>query len=232
MNGAFKLTNDHPHARTVASLAVFGLAAAAATGCVARPTPQYQQSQIASQPASPGTSARSSADPPARAASSAAETWAFSPENHPAEHYAWTSATHWPCSVASLPPGPDDSAMAAISGPNVGLGPASATPSAVPDGAPSQTGSIANAAYVVAEMRPGFLDCYDRLSRVRSNADGSIGFAIEVNCHGQVVAIEATARVIEVEAVRCMLAVAEQGQFDPPNGGRAVIQVPIKFMRQ
>jgi hypothetical protein len=29
-----------------------------------------------------------------------------------------------------------------------------------------------------------------------------------------------------------MLSVAEQGQFDPPNGGRAVIQVPIKFVRQ
>jgi hypothetical protein len=81
-------------------------------------------------------------------------------------------------------------------------------------------------------MRPGFLDCYDRLSRVRSNADGSIGFAIEVNCHGQVVAIEATARVIDGEAVRCMLSVAEQGQFDPPNGGRALIQVPIEFVRQ
>ena len=181
-------------------------------GCVARPGPQYQQSQIASQPASSGTGARSSGDSPASAASSAEETW-----GHPAEYYAWTSATYRPCSVASLPPGLDDSAT---------------TGTSAPAGAPPQAESIANAAYVVAQMRPGFVDCYDRLSRVRSSADGSIGFAIDVNCHGQVVAIEATARVIDGEAVRCMLGVAEQGQFDPPNGGRAVIQVPIKFVRQ
>jgi len=99
-------------------------------------------------------------------------------------------------------------------------------------GAADSSGVITNAAKVIAAMRPGFRQCYQRFLNRVPTASGRVRLAIHVNCSGEIPSVRATAYGIDRETVACMLVTIAQARFDPPEGGASVVNVPVTFVRE
>ncbi len=93
-------------------------------------------------------------------------------------------------------------------------------------------GNIANAARVVAGMRAGFRNCYNKGLQENPDSQGSIRLSIKVGAGGEVGGVTATpsGNCLQRRGVRA--ARARSAQFDPPDGGSAVVQVPVTFVKQ
>jgi hypothetical protein len=108
-------------------------------------------------------------------------------------------------------------------------------PSAVANvAAPATAGGIvSNAARVVASMRAGFSRCYQRGLNENPDAGGSIKLTIRVGAGGEVSGVTASpSGNLSAAVVSCVQARAQAVQFDPPEGGSAVISVPVTFVKQ
>jgi hypothetical protein len=99
-------------------------------------------------------------------------------------------------------------------------------------GAAVAGGEVSNASRVVAGMRAGFRNCYNRELAQNPDAQGSIRLSITVGPGGEVQNVQATPSGNLGSAVACVQARARSAQFDPPKGGSAVIQVPVTFVKQ
>jgi len=94
-------------------------------------------------------------------------------------------------------------------------------------------GIVSNAARVVAGMRAGFRNCYNRALAQNPDAEGRIGLSIRVGPGGEVQGVSAApSGNLPDSVVSCVKARAQAAQFDPPQGGLAVIQVPVTFVKQ
>lgn len=94
-------------------------------------------------------------------------------------------------------------------------------------------GSIPNAARVVAGMRAGFRNCYNKGLQENPDAQGSIKLTIKVGPGGEVSGVTATpSGNLPASVVACVQARARSAQFDPPEGGSAVVNVPVTFVKQ
>jgi len=92
---------------------------------------------------------------------------------------------------------------------------------------------ITNAAAVVASMRAGFKRCYDRALAQNADAEGRISLSIHVGPGGEVQSVSAdTSGNLPPSVGACVAARARAAQFDPPEGGLAVVQVPVTFVKQ
>ena len=104
---------------------------------------------------------------------------------------------------------------------------------AVVGGAPSPTkGNVSNAAQVVAAMRDGFRSCYQEGLVEDHDLEGSVRIVIHVGENGYVSDAQGTATGIPSSVVDCVLRRARSAKFDPPEGGSAVIAVPVTFVKQ
>jgi hypothetical protein len=83
--------------------------------------------------------------------------------------------------------------------------------------------------FVVASLRPRLRSCFAGLLDRRAEAEGSIRFALELGCAGEVQAISAKAEGVDQPTVECLFAVVAPAMFDPPAGGRATIHMPVVF---
>lgn len=91
-------------------------------------------------------------------------------------------------------------------------------------------GTVSNAARVVAGMRAGFRNCYQRGLAEDPNAVGTIRLLIKIGPGGEVVAVNpAPAGQLPTSVIACVVARARAAQFAPPESGSPVIQVPITF---
>ncbi len=100
-------------------------------------------------------------------------------------------------------------------------------------GAAVSGGTVSNASRVVAGMRAGFRACYNRGLAENPDAQGSIRLTIRVGPGGEVQSVGAGASGnLPGSVVSCVRARASAAQFDPPEGGSAVIQVPVSFVKQ
>jgi outer membrane biosynthesis protein TonB len=99
-------------------------------------------------------------------------------------------------------------------------------------GANVQGGDVANASRVVAGMRAGFRNCFNRELAQNPDAQGKIDLSIKVGPGGEVQSVNAAASGNLGSAVECVKARARSAQFDPPSGGSAVIKVPVTFVKQ
>ncbi|MES1188226.1 MAG: VIT domain-containing protein [Myxococcales bacterium] len=99
-------------------------------------------------------------------------------------------------------------------------------------GAVVSGGSVANAARVVAGMRAGFRNCYQRALVSDPNAEGSVRVVISVGPTGAVTNATATAASGNVPAsvTACIAARARAAQFEPPDRGSATIAVPVTLV--
>ena len=83
---------------------------------------------------------------------------------------------------------------------------------------------------VVAAMRPRFRKCFSRWLDAKADAEGSVRFALELGCAGNVQAITADdVRGVDEPTLACLFTVVGPAQFDPPANGHATIQVPVVF---
>ncbi len=94
-------------------------------------------------------------------------------------------------------------------------------------------GSVANAAQVVAGMRAGFRRCYQRGLDANPDIAGSISLTIQVGAGGNVSSVGGGASGnLPGSVVECVKSRARAAQFAPPDGGSAVISVPVSFVKQ
>jgi hypothetical protein len=94
-------------------------------------------------------------------------------------------------------------------------------------------GTVSNASRVVAGMRAGFRACYQRGLSENPDAAGSIRLTIRVGAGGEVAGVSASpSGSLPASVVSCVQARAQAAQFDAPEGGSAVIQVPVTFVKQ
>jgi hypothetical protein len=94
-------------------------------------------------------------------------------------------------------------------------------------------GRITNAAAVIAAMRAGFKRCYDRALAQNADAQGRIALSIHVGPGGEVQSVSAeTSGNLPSSVGACVSARARAAQFELPEGGLAVVQVPVTFVKQ
>lgn len=94
-------------------------------------------------------------------------------------------------------------------------------------------GAVSDASRVVAQMRAGFRACYNRGLADNPDIEGKIALTIRVGPTGQVASVTAaTTGSIPPAVLECVKARANAASFSPPQGGVAVIQVPVSFVKQ
>jgi hypothetical protein len=100
-------------------------------------------------------------------------------------------------------------------------------------GAAVSGGTVSNASRVVAGMRAGFRACYNRGLAINPDSAGSIRLTIRVGPGGEVQGVSAApAGNLPGSVVGCVKARASAAQFSPPEGGAAVVVVPVTFVKQ
>jgi hypothetical protein len=99
-------------------------------------------------------------------------------------------------------------------------------------GAAVSGGAVANASRVVAGMRAGFRNCFNRELASNPDAQGTIRLTIRVGPGGEVQSVTAAPSGNLGSAVECVKARAKSASFDPPDGGSAVVVVPVTFVKQ
>jgi hypothetical protein len=94
-------------------------------------------------------------------------------------------------------------------------------------------GQVSDASRVVAQMRAGFRACYNRGLSENPDIEGKISLSIKVGPTGQVLSVAATKTgSIPDSVVECVKSRANSAMFAPPQGGAAVVQVPVSFVKQ
>ncbi len=91
---------------------------------------------------------------------------------------------------------------------------------------------LKNAARVVEEMRAGFRACFQAELGRNRNAGGNVRLTLIIDRDGRVRYVRARTLSFERPLVDCLLQRAAQGQFNEPEGGLAVIAVPVTFVKQ
>ncbi|MEB2311567.1 MAG: AgmX/PglI C-terminal domain-containing protein [Sorangiineae bacterium] len=100
-------------------------------------------------------------------------------------------------------------------------------------GAAVSGGTVSNASRVVAGMRAGFRSCYNQGLAQNPDAQGSIRLTIRVGPGGEVQGVSASASGnLPPSVVGCVQSRASAAQFAPPEGGAAVVVVPVTFVKQ
>jgi outer membrane biosynthesis protein TonB len=94
-------------------------------------------------------------------------------------------------------------------------------------------GTVTDASRVVAQMRAGFRACYNRGLSENPDIEGKIALSIKVGPTGQVLSVTASKTGnIPASVMDCVKARANSANFSPPQGGAAVVQVPVSFVKQ
>jgi hypothetical protein len=82
-------------------------------------------------------------------------------------------------------------------------------------------------------MRPAFRACFQKGLDQNPDAQGSIRLAIKVGPGGEVSSVSATpSGNLPPGVVDCVTNRAKRAQFDPPEGGASVVNVPVTFVKQ
>lgn len=104
--------------------------------------------------------------------------------------------------------------------------------SAMVGGAGVAGGNVANASAVVARMRGRFRRCYQTGLASNPEMQGSVTLTAKVGPNGEVLGVGGGGGGSLGSIVGCLKAVVSSGSFSPPEGGSAVITIPITFVKQ
>jgi hypothetical protein len=92
---------------------------------------------------------------------------------------------------------------------------------------------ISNAASVIAGLKGGFRRCYERALAEDPDQTGRIDLSIKVGLGGEVQSVTATPQGnLSNSVVACVRGKAQAAQFEPPQGGLAIVQVPVSLVKQ
>jgi hypothetical protein len=82
-------------------------------------------------------------------------------------------------------------------------------------------------------MSATFRACYNRGLAKNPDAAGKINLKIQVGAGGEVTGVTATpSGNLPASVVDCVRGRASGARFSPPDGGSAVISVPVTFVKQ
>jgi hypothetical protein len=94
-------------------------------------------------------------------------------------------------------------------------------------------GSVDNASRVVSGMRAGFRRCFQRALEQNPDIGGSIRLTLTIGPGGEVSGVSASqSGNLPSTVVSCVKSRARAAQFSPPDGGSAVVAVPVTFVKQ
>ncbi len=92
-------------------------------------------------------------------------------------------------------------------------------------------GAVSNAARVVAGMRAGFRNCYQRGLAEDPSSLGTVTLTIRVGSGGEVAGVSPMpSGCLPASVISCVVARAQAAQFEPPDSGHAVISVPVTLV--
>jgi hypothetical protein len=92
---------------------------------------------------------------------------------------------------------------------------------------------VPNAASVIAGLKGGIRRCYERALAENPDQEGRIALSLKVGPGGEVQSVTATPQGnLSSSVVSCVRAKAQAAQFDPPQGGLAIVQVPVSLVKQ
>ena len=93
-------------------------------------------------------------------------------------------------------------------------------------------GAVSDAAAEVAKLRTQFRLCYLRGLASDANLSGSVHLTIRVGANGQVESVTPTeVQGLNATVVNCVASAAKGASFSKPEGGSAVITVPVSFVK-
>ncbi len=93
-------------------------------------------------------------------------------------------------------------------------------------------GAVAHADRVVAGMKAGFRNCFNRALAIDPDVSGSIRLTLKIGPEGDVEQVSANPTGNLGSAVDCAKRRAHSAQFDPPEGGRAAIVFAVTFVKR
>ncbi len=93
-------------------------------------------------------------------------------------------------------------------------------------------GTVANAKSVAAQMRGRFRNCYNAGLKGDPELAGSATLIAKIGPHGEVMSVGGGASGGFSTIVPCLKSVVRSGGFAPPEGGSALIGIPITFVKQ
>lgn len=96
-----------------------------------------------------------------------------------------------------------------------------------------KAGAVSDTTQVVGSMGPGFRRCYRRGVEQAPDQSGAVTLTLRIGPGGEVSSISASSSgTLSAAVVECVKGVARNGQFAPPDGGSAVIDIPLSFVQQ
>lgn len=95
------------------------------------------------------------------------------------------------------------------------------------------SGSVPGAAETISALHQGgFRHCYRQALSENPEASGSIRLTIAIGSEGQVESVNETHHGLDPSVVACVLDVARGAVFERPESTKAVVVVPVSFVRQ
>jgi hypothetical protein len=100
-------------------------------------------------------------------------------------------------------------------------------------GGPEVSGTVADAASVVAGMAPGFRRCYRRGLEEDATMKGSVRITAKIGVNGEVLgASPSGGSGLSPTVIACVAARVASAQFAPPGNGGATLVIPVSFQPQ
>jgi hypothetical protein len=93
-------------------------------------------------------------------------------------------------------------------------------------------GAVPNAMVVVRRLTPRFRMCYAQGLKNDPDLGGSVTLVAMVNAKGAVDSVSGGASPALAAIVPCLKAAVAGALFAPPQGGRAIVSIPITFVKQ
>lgn len=87
----------------------------------------------------------------------------------------------------------------------------------------------AAASRVLAESNLQFRNCYERQLKVNNTLEGSINLQMKVGRDGRVEGVRTGGSLRNPQVLSCIRGLAQRVRFPSPNGGCAVVAVPLNF---
>ncbi len=93
--------------------------------------------------------------------------------------------------------------------------------------------SVSNAEGVVAKLRAGFRNCYQKGLATNPEMAGSVRIVAKIGPNGEVVSATPQATGLSPDVVDCVVRRVKSAQFaQPEGGGGATITIPVTFVKQ
>jgi hypothetical protein len=94
------------------------------------------------------------------------------------------------------------------------------------------SGTVSNAAKVVGSLRSGFRACYQQELETAPDRAGKVRLTLRVDAQGNVRDVTLAPEGNLGSTLACVKALAQAAKFAPPEGGNAVIAVPVTFVKE